>query len=373
MKNKVITFSAIFLLLAIPVGFFLIKPKLSGGSTSLTDEQKLRQHEVINYVVDSLEATYYKSQNKPLQEGDVFPRLNLPVVKGNQPDWNIPSVITVGSAKPTSSIVKLYNNISDVDIQKIHIVASGRIDDLLEDNLPENIIVLDASYPERYRSSGININEHLSKELGIYANISAYLIDKNRQILSAYLNHGSFNKTLPQDITNYLEFGASSLPKQKEVVMVGKKIVLDVLPKEIEIDVQKELAKPISILIISNESSCDICSVWLKDIDSILEKWLNKGIGIVMLKDEANDFSTKRLKNGILQLIDKKDKDLPNSFFSSIFVKSWGVVAMPLIFIIKNEVVQGIIPYSGIIFPDKTRHSEMAFIATDKIINKLQK
>jgi len=374
MKNKRLIFTVLFLLLVLPVGFFLIKPKFSSSSSSLTNEQKQRRQETIKYVVDSLELTYYKSQNQPLQEGDIFPILNLPVVKGKQPNWNNPSVITVGSAEPTSSIVKLYGNISDINIQKIHIVASGRIDDLQEGGLTEDVIVLDASNPERWRSSGVNINDQLSKNLGIYAHISAYLIDVNRQILYAHLNHGGFNRTLPQIITDYLALGVKSLPKHKEITIVGKKIFLDVLPQKIKLEIQKELAKPISILIISNESSCDICSLWLKnkEVDSILQEWLDKGIGIVMLKDKSNDFSIKRQENGVLQLIDKKDPDSTQGSLSSKLLKSWGVFTMPQIFIIKNEVVQGIVPYSGIIFPDKIRHSEMAFIATDKIINKFQ-
>ena len=371
MKNKTLIFTTLFLLLVIPAGFFFLKSQSKDAANSLSEERQIHLNEGLARAKDELIETYNRSKKKPLVEGDIFPVLNYPVLVGKKPNWSEPTVITLGRDS-SNSVLRFYERIKDLDIQKVHIISAGRISDERLAKFPTGVIILDARENDILDADSEPISRAISKKLsdslGVYKNLSAYLLNANRKILYAHLNRGGFDATMPPVVTTFVEKGPSFIqPNSYPQLPINEPPRINVLPNDIGNALKAELNKPVAIIFFSDKEACSLCKSWLLQADELIQKWKSEDVGIVLVEAGKDDFTIKRLPNGVLSLsdINKKAGDSLNEF-----TKSWGVVGMPTSFILQNGIVVGNIPYTEI-EAYGVRHREMHFQAIDKIINTL--
>jgi hypothetical protein len=325
------------------VGFSLYTQRSQVKETEQSQVDALALEENLQALKTKLLDDFKLSQKaKPVYQGDKFPILSsLPSISGSAVNWNRASVITVGTAT-SSSAALLYEALKDKPIQKIHIISTGTYsgDDLAK--LPQDVTVLDATIPGQ---ANLSISQKLFDDLGIYVGIAAYLVADDRTILHAKVNHGDFTD-LALVTTAYLSEGVTGATLNGERVLAsGDTITTDGLnlSEDIKTKIDSELSKPISIVLFSDKTSCNVCSGWLLDANAYLTKWHEKGYGLVLVEAsrEQSDFEATTLETGVVQVLDKFDSTTKKPTLFS----EWGVNIYPIFYILENGVFQGQVAY----------------------------
>jgi type II secretory pathway pseudopilin PulG len=331
------------LLIMTGVGFSLYMQRSQVKETEQSQVNMLALEENLQALKTKLLDDFKLSQKaKPVYQGDKFPILSsLPSIAGPAVNWNRASVITIGTAT-SSSAALLYEALKDKSIQKIHVISTGTYSSEDLAKLPRDVAVLDATIPEE---ANLSISQKLFDSLGIYVGIAAYLVDDDMTILYAKVNHGEF-ANLAIATMAYLAEGVTGVtPNTERVLVSGDVITTDGLnlSDDIKAKVDNELSKPISIVLFSDKTSCNVCSGWLSDANAYLEKWHDNGYGLVLVEasKEQTDFEAVALETGMIQVLDTFD----SSTKKPVLFSEWGVNIYPIFYILENGIFRGQVAY----------------------------
>lgn len=300
------------------------------------------------YITSTIQG-YEFSQATPLSIGDTFPILDYPVLRGEEPDWNRLSVITVGGL--TSSSAKyLYEQIADNAIQKIHIVSRGSHFKSDFSQFPAGVIILNG----RNLSGDAKISipsQKLHEDLGIFSSISAYIIDAERHILAAQLNSGDFHKLATA-------IQSDDYSQQEEITLaIGEALDLSGFEPDIAQRLQNEFTKPLSILFIENKATCNSCRTWLDTAQPFIDAWQQQGYGVILL-DESQ-----------AQALQERDNMLVVSNNNAIS-HTWGIEITPTTLLLQQDKLQGVV-LSFQLNIDGRDYNDIPFQAIDKILTSL--
>ena len=176
---------------------------------------------------------------------------------------------------------------------------------------------------------------------------SAYLLSGDRTILYAQVNKNDFTG-LVEAGNEFLEGGVAAVkPNSQPLLPVHQTLPLTVLPQNLQSELQTELAKPTTLVFLSDKNWCDTCRTWLSSAKAkaFIEQWRDKGYGLVLVEGGADTFAVDRLDNGILEVSDvavPATADIsPKVAPKSALMSSWGVWTAPNTLVLRNGKLQG--------------------------------
>ena len=215
------------------------------------------------------------------------------------------------------------------------------------------------------------VSKTLYEHLGIYTAVSGYLIDADGTILYAKLNHGNFND-LALAATKFVSEGKQGIkPNDEEPLVSGETLTVDYLnlTDTLVESLRQELLKPITLVLFSDKSTCDVCNNWLSKAERFFEKWHKEGYGLILVEasKDQTEFEIQTLQNGVVEVLDKID---PTSKTSILFTK-WGVNIYPVIYILNNSAFQGQVAYIET-EANGTIYRETTFEVVDELITSLK-
>ncbi len=322
-------------------------------------QSEAAQHALAQYT-EYLGKAFLQSKQTPLREGDTFPILDFPVIRGSAPDWSKPTVITLGNPN-SSSAVQLFTELLDAEIQKIHVYSTGNPQVSDAAGFPEDVVILSAV--DGTSSLNIGVSSILNGLLGVFRTSSAYLLGENREILYAHLNHAGFDD-LAEAAGQFTAGGAAGVkPNDQVVLMVGDPLPLETLPEALREEIQSELEKPATIIFFLDSLVCDICEGLPERAHSYVESWVAQGYGVLTVESGHSEFSTHKTSAGALTLLDVR---APTDSTSEL-AEAWGVVTLPATMIFIEGEYQGSVPY-GEIEVDGSFYRDVQFQAIDEIL-----
>jgi hypothetical protein len=365
-RSLIAAIAALIIMTGVGFSFYVQRSRVK--ETEQTQVDALALEENLRALKTKLLDDFKLSQEaKPVYQGDKFPVLSsLPSIAGPEVNWNRASVITIGTAT-SSSAALLYEALKDKSIQKIHIISTGTYsgEDLAK--LPQDVTVLDATIPEE---ANLSIGQKLFDDLGIYVGIAAYLIADDRTILHAKVNHGDFTDLALATTAYLLEGLAGTTPNDERVLVSGDVITTDRLnlSEDLKTKIDGELSKPVSIVLFSDKTSCDVCSDWLSDADAYLKKWHDNGYGLVLVEasKEQTNFEAITLETGMVQVLDKFESATKKPMLFS----EWGVNIYPIFYILEKGVFQGQVAYVETEMGGIT-YRNTPFEAVDEVVKNL--
>jgi hypothetical protein len=339
-RSILITISSLAIVTAIAIIFYLRNTVVDKASQAQVDTIALEENS--NAMKTKLLNDFEFSHNsRPIYQGDKFPLLGLPNIAGPAVDWHKATVITVGTVTSSSALL-LHESLKTALIQKIHIISTSTYSGEELKKFPKDVIILDATIP---RESNLSVSKNLFDALGIYVGVAAYLIDEDRNILHAQINHGEFSEVVLATLAFLSKGKATVTPNNETVLVSGNSLETEGLnlPDNVKQEIDKELSKPMSIVLFSDKTSCDVCSGWLVDANTSLKSWHENGYGLIIVEADKNqvEFEVSTLDNGLVQVLDKFD---PISKKPMLFER-WGVNIYPVFYIIKKGIFQGQVAY----------------------------
>ena len=338
-KSQVIILIVVLLATGVVAGAFFNFSRRSSAETDPSVQNSLAES------ASTLVKGFEFSGATPLTEGDTFPVLTYPVLQSSAPDWSKPSVVTLGTSFSDSAL-EFYNQLQGRDIQKIHILSFGLYTQEQLTKFPADVVILDGTDGIAGRN-GFNPSNSLNEALGVSAMTSAYLLNGDRTILYAQVNNAEF-AGLVGAVNEFLEDGVASVkPNSQALLPVHQALPLTVLPQNLQAELQTELAKPTTLVFLSDKSWCDTCRTWLSSAKAkvFIEEWRDKGYGLVLVEGGADTFAVDRLDNGILEVSDvtvpATADSSPETAPKSALMTSWGVWTAPNTLILRNGELQG--------------------------------
>lgn len=313
----------------------------------------------INLHVAALTRGFNFSKASPLFQGDIFPRLSLPVLRGSKPDWSQATVVTVGTSA-SSSALELYAQLEGKEIQKVHVMSSGPYIPEEFEAFSTDVIILDGTGG----TESLNVSDSLHERLGVYAFTSGYLLDADRAVLFAQVNRGNFS-ALSTAVENFLQRGADGVtPNTQQLLPIGEPLPMGSVPTEFRNELSEELSKPVTLVFLSDSSWCDTCENWLSNADAFIEAWREQGYGLVLVEGGSERFSLQDLPNGVVRL---SDVHLPGSATESQVLASWGMTGIPATLVLKNGKLQGEVAWLEV-ETNGTPYRDIHFRAIEEII-----
>ena len=355
-------------LVAVGIGILLVAGVALGGLFRLgrgadASAEVFLQQELSNNKAALIEG-FEMSKASPLFQGETFPILNYPVLRGNAPNWSQPSVVTLGRSA-SSSALDLYGELQGIEIQKIHVLSNSPY--LPEDleRFPADVTILDGT--DGIQGYGFNPSKSLHEALGVSASVSAYLLDSDRTVLYAQVNKG-FYGGLAAAVNAFSREGAAAVePNRQQLLPVGQALPLNVLSDDDQMLVQEELSKPVTLVLLSDKSWCDTCETWLTYGDDFFKRWRDLGYGLVIVESGAETASAERLPNDILEV---SDTHIAGSSQDSELMSDWGATVMPATYILKDGLLQGQVSWLEVDI-DGTPYRDLHFQAVDDIAQTL--
>ncbi len=363
-KSQVVVLMIVLLTTGVAAGAFL-----NFGRKSSTEIDPFVQDSLTNGAL-ALVKGFEFSGATPLTEGDTFPVLAYPVLQGSAPDWSKPSVVTLGTSF-SSSALDFYNQVQGRDIQKIHVLSFGLYTQEELTKFPADVVILDGT-DGFTGNEGFNPSDSLHEALGVSARTSAYLLGNDRTILYAQVNKGEF-AGLVGAVNEFLEGGVATVkPSGQHLLPIQQPLPLAILPQNLQNELQTELAKPTTLVFLSDKSWCDTCQTWLSSAkaEAFIEQWRDKGYGLVLVEGGADNFAVDRLANGILKVSDVTVPDTAGSSPKSALMSSWGVWTVPNTLVVRNGKLQGKISWLETEI-DGVAYRDIHFQAIDDIVGSL--
>lgn len=317
-------------------------------------------------IVDSLIEAYHTSQIRSLNAGDTFPNLDYPILLGEAPDWQKPTLLTIGSDVHTSTPVETHTTLADEALQHIHIVTnSKRLAEL--EQWPDYITILDGIGEADYYS-GYDAGEKLKHDLGLASSSANYFIDGQTIILR------KLYAIVPQNFTDaikgYMQQGqlAADAPLLPNLA-IGSELTLDIVPDTVRQSMQQEFAKPISLVFFDEKPFCAVCRRdFLVHGSDFIKKWRQAGYGLVVVEGGYDNFSAERLDNGILKITDKGNI---HNYEGHELMETWGdIPAIKHTLLLKQGKVQGLMGWRESIINGKVM-KDLHFAALDEVIQQL--
>lgn len=300
-------------------------------------DTKVSDMRVQGYLDESIEHAlieFERSRAIPLGSGDSFPVLDYPILRGNEPDWSKPAVITFGSVK-SESTHEFYATIKESAIQKIHVISWGEHTPEYLQRFPEDVTVLGAS--EDMVAESLNMADDVYQKIGINQPWG-YLVDHQRTILYAVMTRAEVFPKFAEVVREFLNGGQGLFPNDPMLFLVGQSLPLNAIPEAFREEVLQELSKPLSLVLFSNPTWCNICRDWLNPGKSFIQQWRDNGYGLLLVEGGAKAFALERRSDGILKL---SDVQKPDSEVDSIILESWLVSGVPKAYVLKEGTFQG--------------------------------
>jgi hypothetical protein len=279
---------------------------------------------------------------KPLKLGSEFPELKLDVIKGKNPDWNKYSLVTVGTLSSTSA-QSAHQSLKDKNIQRIHIVSGGEVNDSMISRFPDKTIFLDGiDYSAPLGVEYVKLS--IAKSLGIYRDISAFLISQ-KKVIWRKVNAGGFD-----DLVKYVGNKNDNSLKDQFTFEIGKQVNFLEFNK---ID-SKAISKGITVVLFSDVETCGLCSNWLQETKSYFSKWERSGIKFILLT-----------KSEIIYPFSQERK-IYTSMNAEIF-KKYGIVTYPGAIILRDGNFDGFLNYVELTIEGK-KYNQAFFNALNEVI-----
>jgi hypothetical protein len=324
-----------------------------------------------DHLVEALVRKFEDSQARPLFQGETFPELSLPIVRGSAPDFTAPMVLTVGRAAE-SSASELHQRLIDTDIQKVHVLAVGPV---MMDNLPvfpEDVLILDGTdqgagglTPDF--ANDVTLSRTLHEQLGLHAPTAVYLVDADGRVLYAQVNEGDFSGA-ESAVRAFVQNGTRGVrPNDQALLPVGEPLPLTSLPADTAAELQAELQKPVSLVMYSDATWCDVCDGWLAEGERFLQTWLERGYGVVLLEGGHERTSVERLSSGALRVF---DVHLPGSRTESQLASSWGLKSVPVTMVLENGELTGLVSWLEVDINGKS-YRDLHFRAVERVVQAL--
>lgn len=308
-----------------------------------------------------LTRSFEYSKATPVFQGDTFPKLTLPVLRGQRPNWGKPTVVTVGISA-SSSALELHTQLAGKLIQKVHVLSSGPYVPAEFEAFPTDVIILDGTDG----ADSLNVSKSLHDKLGIYA-ISGYLLDTDRTVLFAQVNKGNFSN-LGAAVESFLQRGADGVtPNTQQLLPIGEPLPLANVPAEFRDALEKELSKPVTLVFLSDASWCDTCGYWLDAAESFTQAWREQGYGLVLVEGGSKNHTLETLTSGIVRL---SDVHLDDSKTESQILGSWGMTGVPATLVLKDGVLQGEVPWREVEI-NGTPYRDIHFRAVEEVAQTL--
>jgi hypothetical protein len=340
-------------------GWFKFLP--FGNKTNADQEARVEQ--TLNNYKQGLVKYYERSKAKPIFQGDLFPKLDYPVIKGTSPDWSKPSIVVFGLGTSASNTVdELFTPLKAVDIQKIYVFSLPPLLSERISEFPEDIILLDATDNE-LGDSGFNLSQDVYERMGINGT-SAYLIGNNQKVLFSQVNRGGFSN-LVTATKNFVQ--GIETANDQVIVSNEQTLSLDKLPIEFHDLVSQELSKPVTIIFFSDKTWCDTCQSWLSFGESFIKSWREKGYGLILVEGGGEAFSLEYQPNGILNI---QDVYKSGSHGESVLSSSWGVMPVPSTYLLKKGHFTGSVSWVEIDINGKP-YKDIHFRAINEILKTL--
>ena len=356
----------ILVLILVLIGIF-VGTRLAQRPTH-TDSVHELDRESVNRSIESVVTGYLYSQKTPLHLGDTMPILELPILRGNEPDWQKMTILTVGMAFSSSSQA-LHHQLKALNIQQIHVVDRGSNAEIHMDDFPDTVIFLDGTDNQR-SNAGLpsSASSHPSRKahelFGIMA-ISAYFFNEDRLILGAWVNGGGPPfENLGEEVIAYVDSGTQNW-RQQNLLPIGQSLDLSLLPPDARAEIEKEL-KAITLIFISDPSICNICETFLSVAEPYLENWRREGYGLIHLESGHAHFTYERLGNGILRITDR-----PLNSHGESVASTWGVAAVPGTFLLQNGNVAGLVGWQSLTVEQgqhRASYQDLMFRAINEIV-----
>lgn len=304
-----------------------------------------------------LTQSFKYSKATPVFQGDTFPKLTLPVLRGQRPNWGKPTVVTVGISA-SSSALELYNQLVDKKIQRVHILSGGLYIPQELEAFPTNVTILDGTSS----ADSLNVSDEVHHLLGV-SGTSGYLLENDRTVLFAQVNKGNFT-SLETAVESFLQGGARGVrPNTQQLLPIGKPLPLANVPTEFRDELSEALSKPVTLVFLSDSSWCDTCKDWLAEAEPFIETWRERGYGLVTVEGGSKDYALETLTSGIVRL---SDVHLSDSETESQVLASWGMTGIPATLVLKDGVLQGEVSWLEVEI-NSTPYRDIHFRAVEEV------
>lgn len=341
------------------VAGFSLRGFLTPGARLSPEEARFVEQEVNRHTAALVEKFAY-SRATPLFQGDSFPELPFPVLRGDAPNWSRATVVTVGGTTGSSALT-LHTQLAGKDIQKVHVIFGPFMPQEL-DAFPTDVALLDGTGGE----DGLNVSRELHDLLGI-TGTSGYLVGDDRTVLFAQVNKGDF-RALGSAVESFLQRGPEAVtPSTQQLLPIGEPLPLAEVPTELQADLSEALSKPVTLVFLSDRTWCDTCKDWLDHADAFIASWRERGYGVVLVEGGGERFSLERLANGVLKL---SAPHLPGSPTESRVLSSWGMTGIPATYVLKDGALQGQVSWLELDI-NGTAYKDLHFRALDEVVQRL--
>lgn len=320
-------------------------------------EARFTEQEVDRHTAALVEKFEY-SRATPLFQGDTFPRLPFPVLRGNEPSWSQAAVVTVGGTA-SSSALELYTRLSGTELPKIHVVTDGPLVPQELEAFPAEVTLLDGTGG----TDGLNIGQELHDLLGI-AGTSGYLVGADQTVLFAQVNKGDFTN-LGAAVEDLVQRGPEAVvPSTQQLLPIEEPLPLAEVPTEFRDELDAVLSKPVTLVFLSDKTWCDTCEDWLGNADAFIESWRERGYGLILVEGGSEQVALETLPNGVVRL---SDVHLPGSETESQVLSSWGMTGIPATFVLKDGALQGQVSWLEVEI-DGTPYRDLHFRALEQVV-----